>query len=143
MLLVEKRIAQLFPPTKQPCSAATFAAALDVASSDTQATEPQAALLASCAPAPEAQIGLIRISYPPQAFEATIAEDPDGLSLQGPLTFVVYRQGDQSYFTQLHDGKLSERDLADMLAAAADRAADFATADRKGRHATQVVRFIE
>jgi hypothetical protein len=61
-------------------------------------------------------------------------EGADGLSLNGPFTFLAFTDGKQSYLGQLHDGPVTQEQLTTMMhAIVSDRSTDFAKGNKKGR----------
>jgi hypothetical protein len=70
-------------------------------------------------------------------------QSPDGLSLRDPLTFVVLSNGKNSIYTQMHDGPLDAASVARMLETLrGTRHMIFANADKRGKNAKPVIRFV-
>ena len=48
----------------------------------------------------------LRVTLAQDMLDTINSQSPDGLSLRGPMTFVVVNRGKESIYTQMHDGRL-------------------------------------
>jgi hypothetical protein len=86
-------------------------------------------------------IGFIRFVLPPEML-SKLEDSPDGLSLRGPFSFVMAKDGDVTHMAELYDGTLDAAAITAMLSRVKDgKQIDFAT--QAGKDKVQpIIRFI-
>lgn len=145
MLLVDKRIGQVFPKRMDECDAAVVETALRAAQAQDADGKPESIqALTACSLRKGWSASFMRVVLPADVLSKIELDAPDGLSLNGPVFFAVLSDGKRSYFTGLRDGQPAAADVAQWLdSLRGDQRADFATADRAGRKPSPVLRFLE
>jgi hypothetical protein len=90
----------------------------------------------------DVNVGVVRFVLPSEML-AKLVESPDGLTLSGPFTFVVARDGKMTHLAELHDGAMDASTTAAMIARLkAGSQVDFATRQSKDDKLSPVIRFI-
>lgn len=143
ILMVGSKLKEVFPRELPACEASTIESALTAASPAPTGDPPQPIeIAAACAPGKGVRASFLRVTLAQDMLEAINSQSPDGLSLRGPITFVVVNRGKESIYTQMHDGRPDAATIARMLQVSDDDERVFAKADRNGKNATPESRFI-
>ncbi|HKE95809.1 MAG TPA: hypothetical protein VKB34_15945 [Povalibacter sp.] len=147
VLLVDQKLDALFPKQPGACDAAAIQAAFSVEpAKQADGTPAPIEAVAACAPAKDLKVSFVRMSLPPDMLTMFERESPDGLSLRGPISFIVLGDRRQTRFTQMRDGRLGSGEIAQLLeglGSSGSAGADFATGNRNGKAATPVIRFLK
>jgi len=144
ILLVGAKLNEVFPREMTACEAGALESAL-TAAGPTPVTDPPEPIeiAAACTPGKRSRASFLRITLAQDMLEKLESESPDGLSLRGPITFVVLNRGKESFYTQMHDGRLDAATITRMLNGLGDgKHVIFARGDKNGINAKPVSRFI-
>jgi hypothetical protein len=144
ILLVGSKLKEVFPREMPACEASALESAL-TAASPAPATDPPEPIeiTAACTPGKGSRASFLRITLAQDMLDKLESESPDGLSLRGPITFVVLNRGKESFYTQMHDGRLDAATIARMLKGFGEgKHIIFARGDKNGMNAKPVSRFI-
>jgi hypothetical protein len=144
MLLVNAKLKDVFPREMPACEAGALEAALAAPGPQQADGQPEPLhVAAGCAPAKGMKASFVRMTLSQEIRDKIELQSPDGLSLRDPLTFVVLSNGKNSIYTQMHDGPLDAASVARMLETLrGTRHMIFANADKRGKNAKPVIRFV-
>ena len=144
IMLVGSKLKEVFPRELPPCEGGALETALTAASPAPASDPPQPIeIAAACTPGKGVRASFLRVTLPQDMLDSIISGSPDGLSLRGPMTFVVVNRGRGSIYTQMHDGRLDAPSITRMLQGSADdKNLQFAKGDKNGKNATYEGRFI-
>ena len=144
LLLVGAKLKEVFPREIPACEAGALESALTAASPAPAADPPEPIeIAAACTPEKGSRASFLRITLAQDMLDKLESESPDGLSLRGPITFVVLNRGKESFYTQMHDGRLDAATIARMLKGfGVGKHVIFARGDKNGMNAKPVSRFI-
>ena len=144
ILLLNSKVSEVFPKELPECDVGALQTALGTANGK-QGDAPQPIrVAAACAPKKGVRASFLRMEFDQEIRDSIEMQSPDGLSLRGPMTFVVLNSGKSSIYTQMYDGSHDAASLQRMLAAfGGEDPVKFATADKHGKDPQPVMRFIE
>ncbi|HET9475117.1 MAG TPA: hypothetical protein VFO82_14555, partial [Steroidobacteraceae bacterium] len=143
ILMVGSKLKEIFPRDLPACEVSAIESALTPASPAPTSDAPQPIeIAAACAPGKGVRASFLRVTLAQDLLESINSQSPDGLSLRGPITFVIVNRGKESFYTQMHDGRPDAATIARMLQASGDGERVFAKADKNGKNATLESRFI-
>lgn len=145
LMLVSAKLKDVFPKQLPACDAGALETALNatVAAPAGDAPEP-IRIAAACAPSRGMRASFLRMDFDQKIRDMLEREGPDGLSLRGPVSFVVMSNGRDSIYTQMYDGKLDSGTIKGVLETLGGTShVVFARGDRHGKTPKPVIRFIE
>lgn len=115
LMLVKARLKDVVPKKADDCEPDMVLAALSAAAPAAATETADIKVVTSCAPAKDRRASFVRLDLSEGIRKTFQNEGTDGVSLRGPLTFVVMSLGRGSIFTQLHDGPLDAESVARIL----------------------------
>ena len=143
VLLVSAKLKEVFPSKLPACDANALAAAL-IAPDETQsgASEP-IRLIAACSPDKGIRASFLRMDLDQDIRDSIESRSPDGLSMRGPITFVVRSDGKSSIYTMMLDGALDTASVTQMVEVINGKTSTaFARGDKHGKNPQLEIRFI-
>jgi hypothetical protein len=144
LLLATQKLDEIIPAKPPACDAAAIATALtDTAAAKAVDPSPIRAV-AACSPRKGVRASFLRMNLDQEIRNSIEQQSPDGLSLRGPISFVVRSDGRRSSYMTMIDGPLDgetvEKIMKDL---SGDSAGVFAKADKNGKNPRQESRFLQ
>ncbi len=139
VLLATQKLEEIIPSKPPACDLDTLVTAFAASGGR---TEPISAV-AACSPKKGVRASFLRMDLGQDIRDELEKKSPDGLSLRGPMSFVVRSDGKKSIYTMLIDGPLDAATIEQMLKGLdGDSDATFAKADKQGMNPQLESRFL-
>lgn len=143
ILMVRSRLKEVFPSKPPACDSSALVPVLTAPEVPHVAPD-LVRVVTSCSPRKGVAVSFLRVDLDQEIRDSIDKQSPDGLSLRGPITFVVKSDGKASIYTQMVDGQLDDAMVKQMFDGIdAESAKVFAKADRRGKDPQVEIRFIQ